>query len=143
MTSKDIKYFQKINKHLSNKINYVHFPLSAFTVTGLFHTIMCIVLIRTWRMNLSSWLSAPLLPLLPHLHIPITSHMLTFITAMMDYWHPANMTGCHRSLSRDFQTVSTRINYYWNSLLRLKYWSFSANLGLREGRRGRGISERH
>lgn len=34
-----------------------------------------------------------------------TSHTLISIMAMMDYWQPANMTGCHRSLSRDFQTL--------------------------------------
>ena len=106
---------------LSNKINYVHFPLSAFTVTGWFHTVLCIVLIRTWRMNLSSRLSVPFPPLLPHLHIPITSHMLTFITAMMDYWHPANMTGCHRSLSRDFQTLFPPEL----TIIEIVYWDWS------------------
>ena len=69
--------------------------------------------------------------------------------------HPHNFTHAHIHYSNDgllassqhdrmsqvaeqrfSDSVSTRINYYWNSLLRLKYWSFSANLGLREGRRG-------
>uniref|UniRef100_A0ABI8AFH9 Uncharacterized protein n=1 Tax=Felis catus TaxID=9685 RepID=A0ABI8AFH9_FELCA len=33
------------------------------------------------------------------------SHVLISIMAMMDYWHLTNMTGCYRSLSRDFQTL--------------------------------------
>lgn len=43
---------------------------------------------------------------LSHLCPPtLCVHVLISIMAMMDYWHLTNMTGCHRSLSRDFQTM--------------------------------------
>lgn len=47
------------------------------------------------------------LTLCPSHHAPLTLrvHAPISIMAMMDYWHLTNMTGCHRSLSRDFQTV--------------------------------------
>lgn len=77
-------------------------PLSALTILGLFPAVICTVLIRSWRTNLCpSFLSTPF----PPCPVPLGVHVLISIMAMMDYWHLTNMTGCHRSLSRDFQTM--------------------------------------
>lgn len=75
-------------------------PLSALTVLGLFPAVICTVLIRSWRANLCPRIT-PFPPMLPTLCV----HVLISIMAMMDYWHLTDMTGCHRSLSRDFQTM--------------------------------------
>lgn len=78
-------------------------PLSALTVLGLFPAVICTVLIRSWRANLCPSVSLHTFPTYaPH---PTSAHVLISIMAMMDYWHLTNMTGCHRSLGRDFQTV--------------------------------------
>lgn len=94
-------------------------------------------------MNLSWWFSICFPPLLP------PAHSFDFTHAHIHYGndgllafnqHDRMLQVAEQGFS---DSVSTRINYYWNSLLRLKYWSFSANLGLRERRGGGGVFKRH
>lgn len=83
-------------------------------------------------MNLSLWFAIPFPPLLLPLHSYSFTHAHIYycndgLLAFNQHDRMSHVANCRFS-----DSVSTRINYYWNSLLRLKYWSFSANLALKE-----------